>query len=140
MNQFESYLKTILTDKQIQVLADAVLAQNIVCLYGAGLGKSTLAKIFKSAGIRSVLAPEDCGADADCYTVLDCPGIIALSMKNEPFSNALDKDSFSKEEITASLADVLNVNIEFPVCRFTRCAFPEHCTKSALLHRLFKAL
>ena len=107
MNQFESYLKTILTDKQIQVLADAVLTQNIVCLYGAGLGKSTLAKIFKSAGIRSVLAPEDCGADADCYTVLDCPGIIALSMKNEPFSNALDKDSFSKEEITASLADVL---------------------------------
>lgn len=57
VNQFESYLKTILTDKQIQVLADAVLTQNIVCLYGAGLGKSTLARIFKSAGIRSVLAP-----------------------------------------------------------------------------------
>ena len=107
MDQFQAYLQTMLTDTQIRVLAEAVMSQSTVCLYGAGLGKSMLAKIFRSAGIRSVLAPEDCSADADCYTVLDRPGIIALSMKNEPFSNALDKDSFSKEEITASLADVL---------------------------------
>lgn len=97
----------MLTDTQIRVLAEAVMSQNIVCLYGAGLGKSTLAKIFRSAGIRSVLAPEDCNADADCDTVLDHPGAIALCMKNEPLPDTLDKDSFSKEEITASLADVL---------------------------------
>jgi hypothetical protein len=107
MNRFKTYLQTMLTDTQIRVLAEAVMSQNIVCLYGAGLGKSTLAKIFRSAGIRSVLAPEDCNADADCDTVLDQPGAIALCMKNEPLPDTLDKDSFSKEEITASLADVL---------------------------------
>lgn len=107
MNRFKTYLQSMLTDTQIRVLAEAVMSQNIVCLYGAGLGKSTLAKIFRSAGIHTVLAPEDCGTDTDCYSVLDYPGAIALCMKNEPFSNALDKDSFSKEEIMAGLEDAL---------------------------------
>lgn len=107
MNRFKTYLQTMLTDTQIRVLAEAVMSQSTVCLYGAGLGKSTLARIFRKAGIHQVLAPEDCGSDADCYTVLDCPGIIALCMKNEPLPDTLDKDSFSRSEITASLADVL---------------------------------
>lgn len=107
MNQFNTYLKTMLPDTQIQVLAEAVMSQSTVCLYGAGLGKSTLALIFRNAGIHQVLAPEDCNADADCDTVLDHPGVIALCMKNEPFSNALDKDSFAKEEIMAGLEDAL---------------------------------
>lgn len=107
MNQFESYLKTVFTDEQIRILANAIQEHCTICLYGKGLGKSTLARIFRLAGIHNVLAPEDCGMDADCYTVLDYPGVIALCMKNEPFSKALDKDSFSQDEITASLADVL---------------------------------
>lgn len=107
MNQFSTYLKTMLTDTQIQALALAVQNHSMVCLYGGGLGKSTLARVFRSAGIHTVLAPEDCSTDADCYSVLDYPGAIALCMKNEPFSNALDKDSFSKEEIMAALEDAL---------------------------------
>lgn len=107
MDRFKAYLQTMLTDTQIRVLAEAVMSQSTVCLYGAGLGKSTLARIFRDAGIRSVLAPEDCYSDADCDTVLDHPGVIALCMKNEPLPDTLDKDSFSRSEITASLADVL---------------------------------
>lgn len=107
MNRFKTYLQTMLTDTQIRVLAEAVMSQSTVCLYGAGLGKSTLALIFRNAGIHQVLAPEDCSADADCDTVLDHPGVIALCMKNEPLPDTLDKDSFSRSEITASLADVL---------------------------------
>ena len=107
MNPFNAYLKTMLTDAQIQILAVAIQRHNTVCLYGAGLGKSTLARVFRSAGIPNVLAPEDCDIDADCYSVLDYPGVIALCMKNEPFSNALDTDSFSKEDIMAGLEDVL---------------------------------
>lgn len=110
MNQFNTYLKTMLTDTQIQALAISVQNHSTVCLYGAGLGKSTLARIFRSADIHTVLAPEDCSTDADCYSVLDYPGAIALCMKNEPFSNALDKDSFSKEEIMAGLEDALRRN------------------------------
>lgn len=110
MNQFSTYLKTMLTDTQIQALALTVQNHSTVCLYGAGLGKSTLARVFRSAGIHTVLAPEDCSTDADCYSVLDYPGAIALCMKNEPFSNALDKDSFSKEEIMEALDDALRRN------------------------------
>lgn len=107
MDRFQTYLQSMLTDTQIRVLAEAVMSQSTVCLYGAGLGKSTLALIFRNAGIHQVLAPEDCNADADCDTVLDHPGVIALCMKNEPLPDTLDKDSFSRSEITASLADVL---------------------------------
>lgn len=58
MNQFSTYLKTMLTDTQIQALALAVQNHGMVCLYGVGLGKSTLARVFRSAGIHTVLAPE----------------------------------------------------------------------------------
>jgi hypothetical protein len=107
MSPFKAYLKTMLTDTQIQALAMAVRSHSTVCLYGVGLGKSTLARIFRSAGIHAVLAPEDCFTDADCYSILDYPGVIALCMKNEPFPKALDTDSFSKEEIMAALEDAL---------------------------------
>lgn len=56
MDQFQAYLQTMLTDTQIRVLAEAVMSQSTVCLYGAGLGKSTLARIFRNAGIHQVLA------------------------------------------------------------------------------------
>ena len=107
MSPFKAYLKTMLTDTQIQILAMTVQRHSTVCLYGAGLCKSTLARVFRSADIDTVLAPEDCGIDADYDTVLDYPGTIALCMKNEPFSNALDTDSFSKEDIMAGLEDAL---------------------------------
>lgn len=104
---FITYLKTMLTDTQVRILARALTDNCPVCFYGSGYGKSTLAETLRGAGYPNAYAPEDCTDNPDCNSVLTKPGAVALCMKKEPFTEPLKKDSFSEDEIRVSLAEIL---------------------------------
>lgn len=101
-HNFITYLQSMLTDDQIDVLARN-LGKNPICFYGTGLGKSTLVEMLHKAWFKNTYAPEDCRSDASCMSVLNREGTIALCMKNEPFCTLLLNDSFSRDEIIAGL-------------------------------------
>lgn len=100
---FITYLQTMLTDDQIDILAKN-LGKNHISFYGTGLGKTKLVEMLRSAWFKNVYAPEDCDSiRSGCMAVCNREGAIALCMKKESFCIPLSNDSFSRDEITSSL-------------------------------------
>lgn len=99
---FVTYLQTMLSDEQIDVLARN-LGKSHISFYGPGLGKTKLVETLRNAWFKNVYAPEDCDSISGCMAVCNHEGAIALCMKKESFCVPLPNDSFSRDEITSSL-------------------------------------
>lgn len=99
---FVAYLQTMLSDEQIDVLAQN-LGKSHISFYGPGLGKTKLVETLRNAWFKNVYAPEDCESISGCMAVCNREGAIALCMKKESFCVPLPNDSFSRDEITSSL-------------------------------------
>lgn len=99
---FIDYLRSMLTDDQIDVLARN-LGKSHISFYGPGLGKTKLVETLRNAWFKNVYAPEDCDSISGCMAVCNHEGAIALCMKKESFGKDVQNDSFSRNEITSSL-------------------------------------
>lgn len=73
---FIDYLRSMLTDDQIDVLARN-LGKSHISFYGPGLGKTKLVETLRNAWFKNVYAPEDCDSiRSGCMAVCNREGAI----------------------------------------------------------------
>ena len=78
---FIDYLRSMLSDEQIDVLARN-LGKSHISFYGPGLGKTKLVENLRNAWFKNVYAPEDCDSiRSGCMAVCNREGAIALCIK-----------------------------------------------------------
>ena len=99
------FLRDRLTDEQTAVLCFCLQYKMPVAVYGEGLGKSTLVRRLRQAGLAEVYAPEDCARPCSAMSVPEIPGAVALHVakENSPGEDALG-ESFTDADLIVTIA------------------------------------